>query len=191
MRDQAAANRPGLGHQRTSSSGRLTTTARSSRDGSPAKPPPINVHTPPGSPRARPDSPTKRAPAHSAVGRTLTRRSSLRSDAASPTVTKQKSFDSPPQEYHVPRALAGPSSHTPSPNPTTTPLHPSSLRRVSTPPVTISPEPEPEPEQPTVSPAPIPSTPEPEPAVNSCFIKSIRNYELNNLHTHSAATASR
>lgn len=141
-------NRPGLGHQRTSSTGRVAS-SRSPRDGSPVKPSsparvtPVNVRSSPAASRAPLDSPTRRTHPTQNLSRSGSRRASLLSEAASPTVTRQRSFDSPSQE-HATRSVSGSSSHASSPHPTSAPHQPSTLRRVSTPPPPIELDSDPE-----------------------------------------------
>ena len=167
-------NRPALSHQRTSSTGRASTASRSPRDGSPVKPPgsparvpsspvkvpPINVHGSPTSSRTRLDSPTRKGHPTQNLSRTGSRRGSLLSEATSPTLTRQRSFDSPPQE-HATRNVSGGSSHASSSHPSSTPHQPSTLRRVSTPPAPPEPESEPEPEPPEAEEEPQPLIAEP------------------------------
>ncbi|OBZ68564.1 Dynactin, isoform [Grifola frondosa] len=149
--------RPGLGHQRTNSTGlSRTSSARSSpREGGVVKPT-INslvngniLSSPSSSRSSRLGSPTKRPPSVSLQSRTsLGRRPSLQADPnLSPTVTRRPSSESPLRDT--------PSKPFPKPALSSVlspqaPAHPSSLRRVS------SPEPEESPKLPK-APEPIES----------------------------------
>ncbi|KAI0071023.1 dynactin [Panus rudis PR-1116 ss-1] len=145
--------RPGLGHQRTPSLSRVgssrSVTSTSSRSASPSKPSLGNTLSPSSPSRPRINSPTKRSPSLNVNVRppATLRQSTLQSEASSPTVgvSRQRSFDASEKPF--------PTSPKPSPGGKTalsppvglglgvsrTPpqqFHqPSTLRRVSSPPL--------------------------------------------------------
>jgi dynactin 1 len=140
------ASRAALGHQRTMSNGlSRTNTTRSlgsSRSGSPSKASSANVSPNPGSPAAprTKQSPVKRVPSMSVQARTSTRRQSTHSEApGSPVVSKQRSTEAFVQD-HAPSTPLLSQSPPAASLLSASPLQPSSLRRVSTPPPPQSPQ---------------------------------------------------
>lgn len=138
-----------LGHQRTLSTGvsrvNSTRSLASSRSASPPRAGASNAPVP-QSPavRSRLGSPVKRSPAIAVPPRPgLGRRPSLQSETASPTITRQKTFDLQP-------ASASP-AHQPTPTPllSTSPLQSSILRRLASPPLESESDPDDVPLEPT------------------------------------------